>query len=168
MHKIEQTFSFLILIIPITLILIGLAGCEKTTEENKALARRAFEEVWNQGNLDVVDEIFSIDFVEHRSGPDIHGPEGVKQLATMYSIAFPDLKYTIEDQIAEGDKVVCRWTATGTHKGELMGIPPTGAQVTSTGIDIFRITDGQIVELWVNVDELGTMQQLGMELQMGE
>ncbi|MBN2028664.1 ester cyclase [bacterium] len=166
MHKIEQTFSFLILVIPITVILS--AGCEKKTEVNKVLTRRAFEEVWNQEKLDVVDEIFSTDFVEHRSGPDIHGPESVKELATMYSTAFPDLKYTIEDQIAEGDMVVCRWTATCTHKGELMGIPPTGVQVTSTGVDIFRITDGKIVELWANVDELGTMQQLGMELQMRE
>jgi len=129
-------------------------------EENKAIGRRAFEEVWSQGKLDVIDEILTADFVGHIAGsPGIQGPESYKQFATMYRTAFPDLKFTVEDQIAEGDKVVNRWTFTGTHKGELMGIPPTGIQVT--GIDIYRIAGGKILEAWVNGDALGMWQQLG-------
>ena len=132
-------------------------------EENKAIVRRAFEEVWNQGKLDVIDEIFAIDYVGHMPGsPDLHGPKGFKQFVTMNRTAFPDIQFTVEDQIAEGDKVVIRWSSTGTHKGELMGIPPTGVQVTSTGIGISRISGGKAVEDWDNWDALGMLQQLGV------
>ena len=132
-------------------------------EENKALIRRGFEEEWNQGNLDVIPEIFSTDFVCHMVGsPDIHGHEGWKQYVYMIRTAFPDIHFTIEDQFGEGDKVATRWTATGTHKGELMGIPPTSVQVTLKGINIYHIADCKIVEFWVNKDDLGMMQQLGV------
>jgi len=138
-------------------------------EENKALVRRAFEEVWNQGKLDVIDEIFAADFVYHIAGsPDIHGPDGEKQFVTMHRTAFPDIKFTVEDWIAEGDKVVTRWTFTGTHKGELMGISPTGVQVTMTGISIGRIAGGKIVEVWGNADSLGMLQQLGAVPPLGQ
>jgi len=140
-----------------------------STEENKAIARRGSEEVWNQGKLDVIDEIFATDYVNHRAGgPDIHGPEGYKQFFTMFRTAFPDIKFTIEDQIAEGDKVVTHVTFTGTHKGELMGIPPTGVQVTVTGIAISRIAGGKILECWVNSDDLGMWQQLGVIPPIGQ
>ena len=162
MRKIAQKFSFLIPVIAFSVLVVFIAGCEKKTEKAKALIRRVFEEVWSQGKLDVIDEIIATDFVKHISGsPDIHGPEGEKQFATIFRTAFPDLQFTIEDQIAQGDKVVTRWTATGTHKGEFMGIPPTGIQVTFTGITINRIAGGYNAETWTSWDALGMLQQLG-------
>ena len=131
------------------------------SEENKAIVRRALEEMFGQWNLAVADEIYDKDFVGHAAPEEIRGPEGIKQFVSMNRSAFPDLQFTIEDQIAEGDKVVTRWTARGTHKGELMGIAPTGKQVAFTGITISRIVDGKAVEGWVNRDALGMLQQLG-------
>ena len=132
-------------------------------EENKAIPRRLFEEVWNQGKLDVINEIFAADYVGHMPGsPDIHGPEGYKQFVTMYRTAFQDAKFTVEDQVAEGDKVVTRWSSTSTHKGDFMGIPPTGVQETHTGITIERIAGGKFVETWIKWDALGMLQQLGV------
>ena len=97
--------SILIPVIVFAVIMVFMAGCEKKTEENKAIARRAFEEVWNQGKLDVIEEIFATDYVGHITGsPDFNGPEGYKELVTMYRTAFPDIQFTIEDHIAEGDR----------------------------------------------------------------
>ena len=132
-----------------------------STEENKAIDRRFTEEVWNQGNLAVVDELMSADYDGHDPAMPA-GSEGLKQFVLMYRSAFPDVHLTIEDQIAEGDTVVSRWTARGTHKGELMGIPPTGKQVTVTGMNIERIANGKFVEGWSNYDTLGMLQQLGV------
>jgi steroid delta-isomerase-like uncharacterized protein len=133
-------------------------------EENKAVVRRFLKEVFEGGNLELVDEIFAPDYVLHDPiVPDeVRGPEGMKQYVSMYRGAYPDTHFTIEDQIAEGDEVVTRWTGQGTHEGELMGIPPTGAQVTVTGIQFDRVVDGEIQETWVNYDALGMMQQLGV------
>jgi len=168
MRKIGQIFCFLIPVIACAVIMVFMAGCEKKTEKNKALARRDYQEVWNQGKLDAVDEIFAADYVSHWAGsPDIHGTQSYKQSVTSYRTAFPDVQFTVEDQIAEGDKVVTRWTSTGTHKGELMGIPPTGVQVTLTGISISRLSDDKVVEDWVNWDMLGMLQQLGVIPPMG-
>lgn len=140
-----------------------------SAEENKALVLRDLEEIWSQGKLEVIDEIFAADFVGHTPGsPDIHGPEDDKQYVTIYRTAFPDMQLTIEDMIAEGDKVAVRWTFTGTHKGELMGIPPTGVQVTMTGISIGRFAGGKFVEGWDYGDALGLMQQLGAVPPLGE
>jgi len=131
-------------------------------EANKAVQRRALEEIYNQGNLDVVEELFNTDFVYHIAGiPDVQGKEGVKQVATMYHTAFPDLYFTIEEQIAEADKVALRWTATGTHNGEFMGLPPTGNHMTVTGISFARFADGKFAEEWTVYDMLGMMEQLG-------
>ena len=121
-------------------------------EINKVIAKRIYDEIWNQGNLAIADEIFATDF----------DTEEYKQLVSMYHAAFPDAHYTVEDQMAEGDLVATRLTAIGIHTGELMGIPPTGAQVTVTETSIVRIADGKIVELWHNYDELGMMQQMGV------
>ncbi len=161
--------SILIPVIALAVLVVFMAGCESQEkakeEENKAIARRAIEEVWSQGKLDIIDEIFAADFVSHTTGsPDIHGLEDYKQFANMFRTAFPDLKFTIEDQIDEGDMVVTRWTSTGTHKGELMSIPPTGVQSTQTGISIFRIAGGKILEEWSSWDDLGMWQQLGFKL----
>lgn len=133
------------------------------SEENKALIRRYYEEAWNKGNLAVLDEVVSPDYVDHNLPPELPpNRAGLKQLMAMYQAAFPDTVMTIEDQIAEGDRVVTRWTARGTHKGDLMGVPATGKAVTVTGIDISRIAGGQEVEHWGQFDLMGLMQQLGV------
>lgn len=133
------------------------------SEENKARTRRFYEEVWNKGNLAIVDELCATNFVNHNPGPgEAPGPEGLKQIATMIRTAFPDMHMTVDDMIAEGDKVVSRVTVNATHRGEFMGIPPTGKQITVTGIDIVRIVGGKAVERWGNYDDLGMMQQLGV------
>lgn len=131
-------------------------------EENKALTFRVTEEVFNQRNLDLVDELFDKGCISHASTGDIKGPEAIKQNFSQFLNAFPDLKITIQEQIAEGDKVVERQVATGTQKGEFAGIPPTGKKGTITAIIISRIAGGKIVEGWSNMDELGLMQQLGV------
>jgi len=142
-----------------------MAGCESQErakeEENKALIRNEFEEAWNQEKLDVIDDIYTDDFIRHNfSSPDIHGPEGLKQSVSEFRTAFPDAQFRIDDQIAEGDIVVIRWTGSGTHKGELMGISPSGLQVTWTGISIYHFADGNIVGIWVNSGLLGLLLQL--------
>ena len=130
-----------------------------STEDNKALARRVYEETINQRNLAVLDELYVPDCVYHAPSRTIQGVEALKQALWMYFTAFPDMRIAIEDMIAEGDRVVIRFTYRGTHKGDLMGIPPTGKQVTVTGIDIMRIANGKILEEWINND---LMQQLGV------
>ena len=140
-----------------------------SAEENKAIFRRYVEEVSNEGNLDLVDEIFAR-YVSHQ--PDGHteerGPEDVKWFIGESHQAFPDFHSTIEDQIAEGDKVATRWTIRGTHQGEFRGIAPTGKQITVTGIGIFRFSEGKVVESWDNFDQLGMMQQLDAIRQPGQ
>lgn len=130
---------------------------------NKALARRLVEEAFNEGRLDVTEELVASGYVGHDPSlpEEVRGPAGVKEVIAGYRAAFPDIQVTIEDQIAEGDLVVTRWRATGTHQGELMGMPATGKQATVTGITIDLIADGRIVESWDNWDTLGLMQQLG-------
>ena len=133
------------------------------SEQNKALCRRFYEEVFNKGNLAVIDELSAPNFVDHTAPPGVApGAEGMKQLITMYRTAFPDLQLTVEEMVAEGDTVVTRTTMRGTHKGELMGIPPTGKHVTMRGLDLVRLTGGKAVEVWHHDDELGMMQQLGV------
>ena len=134
------------------------------SEENKAIARRAIEEVFSaQGNLDVADELFAPNYVHHdpASPEDIRGPEGAKEFAGMYRTAFPDVQLSTQDQIAEGDMVATRWVASGTHEGEITGIAPSGNRVTVAGTSIDRIVDGKIEETWDNYDALGMMQQIG-------
>ena len=131
-------------------------------EKNKELLRKAVEEVWNKGNFDNMKEMVSDDFVIHFPGEEIRGLENIKTFYTELRKAFPDIRFTIVDQIAEENKVVTRWTGAGTHKGEFKGIPPTGQKVKISAIDIDRISDGKFVECWSNMDELGLMQQLGV------
>src|SRR5918997_6698771 len=133
------------------------------SEENKAVARRAFEDHFNTGNLDLGEEIFTPDYVNHDpSLPDFgSGPEAANQAVRLYRDAFPDARITVEDQVAEGDKVATRWSARGTHEGELMGVAPTGNRVEITGITISRIEGGKIEEDWINYDALGMLQQIG-------
>lgn len=124
-------------------------------EANKAIARRLFEEFWDRKNLDVADELLAANYIG--SSP---GPAGFKRSASADFSAFPDLRVSIEDQIAEGDKVVVRWTAYGTHKGSLFGIPATNKPVTLKGISIYRFIDEKIVEQWTNIDSIGMLRQL--------
>ena len=133
------------------------------SEENKAVVRRFLEEVFNNGNLAVIDELIAPGFVEHPSQPGQQpGPEGAKQAIGMFRAAFPDLRVTIDDMIAEGDRVVVRTTFTGTHQGDMMGIPPTGKQVSLSAISIERISGGKFVERREQADMMGMMQQLGV------
>jgi steroid delta-isomerase-like uncharacterized protein len=134
------------------------------SEENKALIQRFVEEAFNKGNLDVADEVYASTFMSHDpTAPEGQGsPEGVKQFVNTYLGAFPDGHTTVEDSIAEGDKVAYRWTFRGTHRGELMGISPTGEQVEITGITINRLSGGKIEEQWNLFDQLGMLQQLGV------
>jgi steroid delta-isomerase-like uncharacterized protein len=138
-------------------------------EENKAVIRRFLKDFFEGGNLDLADELFDPDYVLHDPAvpEEVRGPEGIKQYVSMYRSAYPDTHFTVEDQIAEGDRVVTRWTGQGTQQGELMGISPTGNQVTVTGIEFDRVSDGKMQETWVNYDALGMMQQLGVASQQG-
>jgi steroid delta-isomerase-like uncharacterized protein len=140
------------------------------SEGNKNLVRRLLEEVWNKGNAHVADELFTSNYTHHDpSTPDVgRGPESEKKRMTLYRQAFPDLRLTIDDLIAEGETVTARWTCTGTHKGELAGIAPTGKHVTMTGISIARFANGKMTEGWVNWDALGLMQQLGVVHELGK
>jgi predicted ester cyclase len=140
-----------------------LTEVNKSTEANKANIRRFYDEVFNKKNRAAINDFFDPNFVDHAAPPGLPGGiEGAKQTLTMYLTAFPDLHFTVEDLIAEGDKVVARITTRGTQQGAFMGIPPTGKQVTVTAIDINRIVGGKFVEHWLNIDTLGLLQQLGV------
>jgi steroid delta-isomerase-like uncharacterized protein len=131
-----------------------------STEENKTLARRAWDAV---DNPDLLDEVYAADVVWHEPDREIHGIEEAKQFISMYKTAFPDMNVTVEDQIAEGDKVVTRVTLRGTHQGEVAEFgPPTGRQLEGSGITISRIEGGKIVEDWDSYDNLTLLQQLGL------
>ena len=132
----------------------------ETLEENKATIRRWVEEGANKQNLDIANETVASDMVYHDT--DVRGVEGFKQNFSALFAAFPDGHWTIDDHIAEGDKVVARMIFQGTHKGEWMGIPSTGKRVTWATIVIFRLTDGKIVELWGIWDAFGFFQQLDL------
>ena len=127
------------------------------------LSRRIFEDVWNRKDLNAIDEIISADYVHHdASSPAAAGIDGYKQFVKYYMNAFPDAHFTIDDAFTSGDSEVTRWIVTGTHQGELAGIPPTGRRFSVTGISIARIANGKIIESWNNWDALGLMQQLGV------
>ena len=134
-----------------------------SAEENKALHRRFFEELFNQGNLERADELVAGNYVNHNPAPgETPGVEGLKQFVTTLRTAFPDIQFTLDDQIAEGDRVTTRFTATGTHQAEFAGIPATGKSIRITAINIHRVAEGKIQEGWLNWDALGMMQQLGV------
>jgi len=132
-----------------------------SSEQKKMIVRRAFEEPW-KGNLDVVDELIAADYVGHDpANPEpLRGPEDVKEFVSSYLAAFPDARITVEQQLCEGDLVATRWTGRGTHKGELMGVQPTGKLVNVTGLTISRLSGDKIVEEYQSWDTLGMLQQL--------
>jgi len=129
----------------------------------KVVARRFFEEPWT-GTFDVVDELVASDYVGHDSAePEpILGPDGLKELVERYRSAFAGARLTVDDQVAEGDRVATRWTARGTHTGEIAGIGPTGKDITVSGVTISRLAGGRIAEQWTTWDTLGMLVQLGV------
>jgi len=140
-----------------------------STEENKAKQRRVWEDAFNKGDLSVANETIATNYVYHGPmGMEYKGPEGFKQVVTMFRTAFPDLHITVEDMVAEGDKVVSYYTMTGTHKGELMGIAPTDKKVKFSGIVIVRWVGSKEVEARGVGDMLSMMQQLGVVPPMGQ
>ncbi len=131
---------------------------------NKAILQRIYEEVFSQGKLDRIDELVAPDAIEHEVVPGLEGatgPQALREFTRAFRAAFPDLKVTAEDWITEGDKVVARFTLTGTHRGEFLGMPPSGKTIKIEGIDIVRVANGKLVEHWGSTDNLGLMEQLG-------
>ena len=175
MPRIGQIFRF-IPIVSLAALVVFMAGCESLEkakeEKNKALIRR-ITEFWNQGNLDIVDEIIAPNYVIYSDPHDSYelqtlNHDTYKKRALNFRNMFPDTQFTVEDIVSQGDKVWLRWTYRGTHKGEFMGIDTTGKQVTVTGMTIYHIVDGKIKGHWQNLDKLGMMQQLGVIPPMGQ
>jgi steroid delta-isomerase-like uncharacterized protein len=128
----------------------------------KAIARMEFEQIYSQGRLDLIDQVVGDGYVCHDPAlPEpVLGAEGLRAAVIGFRTALPDLSFTVDQQIAENDRVVTAWTATGTHEGELFGVAPTGRRVRMVGVDIERFEDGKIVEVWANWDAFGLHQQI--------
>jgi steroid delta-isomerase-like uncharacterized protein len=140
-----------------------------SAEQHKAMICRFYDEVWNNGNLDVADEIFADDYVRHdlRPGTAPPGPEGQKAVASLFRAAFPDVHLTVNLMVADQETVVARWTMAGTQRGAWGGIAPTGKSISFAGVNIFRFAAGKVVEIWNHRDDLGLMQQLGAPVHAG-
>ena len=139
-----------------------------STETNKAFIRRFYEEVWNRRRYGATFEFFASDGVRHElSGPVRGGAGGIARNAEVWCAAFPDTRCTVEDVIAEGDRVVARWTMTATHQGEWRGVPPTGNQIRFQGVNIYRLEGGKVAEIWNFRDDLGLFEQLGGVSRLG-
>lgn len=140
-----------------------------TTAANKQLIARFYEEVWNRGNLQFAHEVFAPEYERHdlRPGAAVAGPEGQAKIAGDFRAAFPDLELTIDLLVGEDDLVVARTTATGTNTGGWAGRPATGRRARFSVVNIFRLRDGKVVEIWNHRDDLGLMQQLGSEIYAG-
>jgi predicted ester cyclase len=134
-----------------------------SVDRNKELARRVFDEIWSEGKLELADKILAPDFVGRPGGlgHPFRGPEGAKQFIGRLREGFPDITFTVEDMIAEGDLVATRWTGRGSHDGEFMGLEPTGDPVTFGGMTFLRFEDTWIVEGWTQPDALVLLQQIG-------
>jgi steroid delta-isomerase-like uncharacterized protein len=159
-----------------TALAAGVAGAtmsasaaESTTTRAKTLARRFTKEIWGAHDAGLVDELLSADFVNHDPFPGTAGNrEGEKQAVAIHRSAMVEAEATVDDQIAEGDKVATRWTFRATHKGEFLGIAPTGKRITITGINICRIQKGKIAEMWRKTDVMSLLQQLGAAPPLGK
>ena len=134
--------------------------------ENRAIGRRVLLELWGEGKLELADRLYAPNYIDHvGKGPEpsrVSGPDGIKQAVMVFRTAFPDLTYTVEDEMAERDLVLTRFSARGTNTGPFLGHKPTGRAVTYTGFDMNRIVGGKIVESWVYYDAVGPLQQLGL------
>ncbi len=134
-------------------------------EENKAVSRRLIEDVFTKGKLSLIHELCLPNLVLHDPsvpGGEVRGPDQFTQLVNVYRTAFPDLNCTIDDQIAQGEEVVTRYTVRGTHRGDFMGTPPTGKKINLSGITIDRYSSGKIAESWNVTDSLTLLQQIGV------
>jgi steroid delta-isomerase-like uncharacterized protein len=138
-------------------------------ETNKELIRRFYDEVWNKGNVDFVFEVFADEYVRHdlRPGTPTAGAAGQKQVAMDFRAAFPDVKYAVDLILGDGDLVMARWTMTGTNTGQWGKEPATGCAVKTSGVNIFRISNGKVVEIWNHRDDLGMREQLGAPIYAG-
>ncbi|MFB0565966.1 MAG: ester cyclase [Candidatus Aminicenantaceae bacterium] len=164
----KQSLLRNITLVFIMIMVCFMFGCKQQVEEvdptaeNRALAHRWNDEVWNKADTAAMDEILAENIIFNYAPPGIEqNLEGYKQTVASYHNVFSDMVLTIEDMIAEGDKVVVRWSGHSIHSSEYMGIPPTGKEVGITGISIIRIEGGKIVEEWTEMDSLGMMMQLG-------
>jgi len=169
MRKTGKIFRFLLPVIALATLVVFMTGAGRreraTLEKNKAIVRRAIDEFWNKGDIAAMDKLFATNYVNHDPRvPDRRDLEGLKQWAKALFAAFPDLHVTIEDMIAEGDKVTKRYTTRYTWTGEFMGMSPTGTKATTNGTSIYRIADGKIVEMWWSEDSLGPLLQHGFKL----
>lgn len=135
----------------------------QSEEESIEVVRRFFEDAFSEGDMDLIDELVAEDAVGHDpTQPEpVQGAEGTKQLVSMYRSAFPDLSFEVHETLSDGNRVAVRWTSRGTHEGELMGIEPTGQEVSVEGIELDRVEDGRIVESRVAWDALGLLRQIG-------
>jgi steroid delta-isomerase-like uncharacterized protein len=137
--------------------------------ENKVLVRRFYEEAWDQGKLDVIDELFADDYIRHDLRPSqaLAGPDGMKRITADFRAAFSDLQFDVEIVIAEDEFVAARWTASGTHTGSWGTVQPTGRTARFSGVNIFRFENGKVSELWNHRDDLGLMEQVGAPIYAG-
>ena len=134
-----------------------------SAEQNKSIVRRWVEEGWNKRNLALIDQLYAPNFYQHETGPEtVNSSEALKVFVSGYLSAFPDLQFTIEDLVAEGDKVVWRFKASGHQNGPLMGMPASGKVVGVTGTITFRLENSRMAEAWLNLDVLGLLQQVGI------
>jgi steroid delta-isomerase-like uncharacterized protein len=161
-----------------TLLALAVGGCApqvdveaeqmkaqaQVEEQNKKIVKRYWNGKWNERRPEILDELQTLDVAYHGTSMNMNGIEEYKQVYGSFLSAFHDTEITVEELIAEGDKVVSRVSMNGTHKGEFDGIPPTGIVFTVSAFTVFRLVDGKIVEEWEGFDELGLMHQLGMEL----
>jgi len=140
-----------------------------STDENKALILRFYEQVWDQGNTDVAYEVFADDYVRHDLRPTaaLPGPEGQKRIADDFRAAFPDLRVKVDLVVGGDDFVVGRWTTTGTHLGSWAGLEPTGREATFSAANIFRFENGKVVEIWNHRDDFGLYEQIGSPIHAG-
>jgi steroid delta-isomerase-like uncharacterized protein len=140
-----------------------------SAEDNKAVVRRFYQEVWNRGNFEVAPEIFATDYIRHDLRPTRAepGPAGMAKIAADFRRAFPDLSFHEDLLLAEGDLVAARWTSEGTHSGPWGDFEPTGRRARFSGVNIFRLREGKVIEIWNHRDDLGLMQQLGVAVFAG-
>lgn len=163
MTKISKIVALTALII-LAFGMTAIGNAEADEEKNKTIVKRNIEEIWNKGNIAVVDEILATNYIRHLpGGKEIRGREAYREYVKRYYNTFPDLRFTIEDLITAGDYVVLRWSCVGTHTGEAMG-PPTGKKFKLTGIVIYRLAGGKMAEDWSEFDRLVLMNQLGYKL----
>jgi len=162
----KSLFAFLAFVLTFSSVSLD-AQRKPDPEKNKQFIQVYTADFWNKHNIDAFDKYYAEDLIVHFADAD-RDSEQYKGLCKAYFAAFPDMKITTDDLLAEGNKVVKVWTASYTHKGEFMGIPATGKAVVQKGIEVFRIENGKIAELWICKDDLGVMKQLGVFPPTGE